>query len=150
MATSLVTVGRRLVDVGYAGLFLDAESWAVNRGLYLPPDEAVLAPEVAQGCCDELVLDGLHWQLLTIGHIAHLGDVPRGAHDLGHGRWELTVGTHDQWWPADRRTDGRPGRLGSIRDERARQEARARLGHLIQPAQDVSYSLMRQELRLDR
>jgi hypothetical protein len=145
VAPALMGIGPRLTDVGYAGPFFDAESWAVSRGLYLPPDEEVLAPEVAQRCCDELVLDGLHWQLLTRGHIAHLGAVPGGAVAVGSDRWELTVGTHDQWWPADRRTDGLPGRLGAIRDERARQDARARLGCLIQAGQDVSYSVMRQE-----
>lgn len=48
---------------------------------------------------DQLVPDGLWYQLLTAGHLARLGGPPPGAVELAPGVFELTVGEAAQWLP---------------------------------------------------
>lgn len=54
---------------------------------------------------DQLVPDGLWYQLLTAGHLARLGGAPPGAVELAPGVVELTVGEAAQWLPGHPQRD---------------------------------------------
>jgi hypothetical protein len=82
-----------------AGMAVDArDAYAASTGL----------SEVA----DVLVPDGMWFQLLSEGHLDRLGGPPEGAHPIGGGRVELTVGEPEQWLP------GHPDRVAVV--QRAR------------------------------
>jgi hypothetical protein len=48
---------------------------------------------------DLLVPDGMWYQVLSAGHVARLGGPPPGSYPLAGDRYELTVGTAEQWVP---------------------------------------------------
>jgi hypothetical protein len=114
---ALRDVGRHLAErAAYAYLSVEPTLLALRRGVPTvgPIRETVV--ELVGELADEVALDAFHWQVLTAGHIARLGQPPPGARPLAGGAVEVAVGELDDWLPGSATIDDARARGRAVLD----------------------------------